>query len=320
MIQIWKEKERASELSLQNLAHCILDIREATKVLGYKDEIKNDPQYLLLKQMVRKVSVAVRKICLDGGGRLLRQCVLSPQLHAILPINGRVQQLRINQERAAYKGFAKFEDGNETEFEFPKAMHEVTVRSPPGIVFGEEGACIVLPPFDKTGKGVKPAKWLKQEVIQIDSVVYTAENLIRLVANLEGAHTNELIPFVVSGLNFDQAGKGNEIQYKMINVVLFGGLSYAQYFVLYTGVQIMYQASYITAAVLNRERKGPEYKKIERPPKDTPAVIHQPVFDTKISYGGNPMFVFGRDGKPDPREGSITKTLMQTPQSVNAVS
>ena len=313
-MQIWEENERASELALQNLAHCVLDIREATQILEHKDDIRRDTGHLLLKQMVRKVAVAVRKISLDGGGRLLRICVSSPRLPAIRMDRGRVRHLQIIQERAPYKGRARFEDGTETEFEFPKAIHEVTMRSLPGIEYREEGACVVRPPFDEAEEGVKLSRWLKQEVIQIDSIVYTAENLIRLVANFEGAHTNELIPFVVSGLNLDQVGKGNEMRYQIMNTVRFGGLSYAQYFVLYTGIQIMHQASHITAEVLNRERRGLEYKKKEHPPADIPAVIQNPVFDTNISYSGNPMFVFGQDGQPDPREGSTTKTLIQAPQ------
>ena len=106
-----------------------------------------------------------------------------------------------------------------------------------------------------------------------------------------------------------------DMKYKLGNLVLFGGLSYAQYFTLYTGLQVMFQARYVTPRILNAESGQVLSADRKIQPTDGDLVIRAPVFSTQVAYAGHPLFVFGGDGKPHPREGSVTMTRISVPEN-----
>lgn len=206
-------------------------------------------------------------------------------------------------------------NGREADFEFPETTHQVSLSPLPGVEFGQSPpACTICPPFDGDRSGLRFRQWLNQKVLQIDSITYTAETLLRLIANYEGAHTSEHLPLVPSGLDVDKVDSGNEMQHRLGNLILFGGLSYAQYFTLYTGLQVMFQARYVTSRIMNAENGQILSSDMERRPTGGDLVIRGPVFSTKIAYAGQPLFVFGDDGKPHAREGSITTTRISVPE------
>ena len=313
MTSIWEPNRRADALVLRNFADCILDIRDAAQTLERKEEIMGDTQHILLKQTVRKVSVAVRKLCLDGGGRLVRRCIDAPALQPVQKVKDG-PTLRLDQKRPGFQGRMVRADGREADFEFPEATHQISLSPLPGVEFGQPPpACTIRPPFDGDRSGLRFRQWLKQKVLQIDSVTYTAETLLRLVANYEGAHTSEHLTLVPSGLDVNQVDTGNEMQYRLGNLILFGGLSYAQYFTLYTGLQVMFQARYVTPRILNAESGQALSADREIRPTGDELVIRGPVFSTKVAYAGHPLFVFGDDGRPHAREGSVTTTMISVP-------
>ena len=313
MTSIWEPNGRADALVLRSFVDCILDIRDAAKSLEKKEEIMRDTQHILLNQTVRKVSVAVRKLCLDGGGRLLKQCIDSPTLQPVQKVKDG-PSLQIDQKRSGIGGKLVLSDGGKVDFTFPPSTHKVILNPLPGIVFGQPHACKIRPPFDGDRCGLRFRQWLKQSVVQIDSVTYTAERLLRLIANFEGAHSNEHLTLVPSGLSLDQVDTGNDMQYRLGNLILFGGLSYAQIFTLYTGLQIMFQARYVTPRILNAKDGQLLSPKGAIPPTDGDLVIRAPVFSTQVAYAGHPMFVFGHDRNPHPREGTVTVTRISVPE------
>lgn len=312
MVEIWKPNERAHDLSLLALAECLLDIRDARDILKQEEAIKKDNHHHLLRQMVRMTAVAVRKI-LDS--KLLETCIYQPTLPAIASVGIR-PRLELKIQRPEHSGVAVSGDGKEEKFSFPEATYEAQVHPLPGVEFGEGGKCTIRPPFATEGDGLKLGRWLNQRVIQIDSVVYTAEKLIRLIANFEGAHTHVLPTIVASGLSIDQVDSGPEMEYRAANIIRFGGLSYAQLFTFYTGIQVMHQASYVVANVLRRQRLGlgpGQTQQDEQPPPTLEVVIADPTFSTQVAYAGQPLYIFGEQHNPHPREGSLTRTVIGVP-------
>ncbi len=311
MVEIWKPNERAHDLSLLALAECIRDIRAAKDILKQREAIKEDKHHHLLRQMVRMTAVAVRKI-LDS--KLLQTCIYQPTLPAMARVGPR-PRLVLKMQRPEHSGVAVSEDGKEEKFSFPETTYEAQVHPLPGVEFGEGGKCTIRPPFATEGAGLKLGRWLNQRVIQIDSVVYSAEKLIRLIANFEGAHTHVLPTMVASGLPIDQIDNGPEMEYRAANIIRLGGLSYAQLFTFYTGIQVMHQASYVAANVLRRQRLGPgsDQAQDEQPPPTLEAVIAEPTFSTQVAYAGQPLYIFGEQHNPHSREGSPTRTVISVP-------
>ena len=91
-------------------------------------------------------------------------------------------------------------------------------------------------PFNTDVQPQKFKAWMNTKVLQIDDVTFTAKDLLREIANNEGAHLGESKKLAMpdaSGLNFDNV---KNQRYKTINTVKFGGLSYAQHFVICTGL------------------------------------------------------------------------------------
>ena len=81
--------------------------------------------------------------------------------------------------------------------------------------------------------------WLKLKVLQINSVGYTLRDALKLVADYDGAHTNDLPAFIAVGVNPEDIDSGRNMKYRLTNSVYFGCLSYIQLVTLYTGLYII---------------------------------------------------------------------------------
>ena len=82
--------------------------------------------------------------------------------------------------------------------------------------------------------------WLAAKILQVNSIGYTVRDALKLVADFEGAHTNDgLLPFVAVGVKPDDVDKGASKRYRMANSVYFGCLSYIHLVVIYSGLFII---------------------------------------------------------------------------------
>jgi len=80
--------------------------------------------------------------------------------------------------------------------------------------------------------------WLGAKALQVNSVSYTVKDALKLVADYEGAHTNELFSVVAVGVNPEAIDRGRNMKYRLVNSVRFGCLSYVQLVVLYTALYL----------------------------------------------------------------------------------
>ncbi len=82
--------------------------------------------------------------------------------------------------------------------------------------------------------------WLATKVLQVNSIGYTVMDALKLVADFEGAHTNDGLPALVAvGVKPDDFDKGISKRYRMANCVYFGCLSYIHLVVIYSGLFII---------------------------------------------------------------------------------
>ena len=96
-------------------------------------------------------------------------------------------------------------------------------------------------PFDWAAEPVKDARWLNSRVLQVDDTTLTAEQLLRMMVNREGAHSerNELASLnFASPVRISLPDVGDEA-YRRANTIKFSHLSYIQIFTYLVGVYIV---------------------------------------------------------------------------------
>ena len=87
-------------------------------------------------------------------------------------------------------------------------------------------------PFDWTASPVKDATWLNRKVLQIDDTVLSAEQLLRMMVNREGAHSDrdDMTQLSISApVKISLPDAGDEA-YGRANTLRFSRLSYIQIF------------------------------------------------------------------------------------------
>ena len=89
--------------------------------------------------------------------------------------------------------------------------------------------------------------WLGARALQVNSVSYTVKDALRLVADYEGAHANELPAWVAVGVNPEDIDKGRNMKYRLVNSVYFGCLSYVHVVALYTALYLTGQMQQLFA-------------------------------------------------------------------------
>ena len=84
---------------------------------------------------------------------------------------------------------------------------------------------------------IRYGPWLKTKSLQIDSTTVTAEDLLNMMVNREGAHSelNELGRMNAGGPLDIKSGDAKDEKYRKANVINFSGISYIQIFTFLVG-------------------------------------------------------------------------------------
>lgn len=131
-----------------------------------------------------------------------------------------------------------FADGKRTIVQIPEYEQRTTIHPLYGVRHDSGHTFIFEMPFNTEARPQKFRAWMNTKVLQIDDMTFTAKDLLREIVNNEGAHLGESKKFAMpdaSSLTFDTV---KNKRYKAVNAVKFGGLSYAQNFVICTGLYI----------------------------------------------------------------------------------
>ena len=230
----WALRTPVDRHALYGLLECVLDIVVALDGIAGDEQPTSLPHAQLA---ARHVSVALRKVLLSSGPGSLRRCIGSPSLHPpvrLVPNASPVRFVRRFDESAFTVSFA---DGESVSLAIPAHDHTTVVYPLCGVQHIAERQFRILSPFDIAASPIKLQRWLNTKVLQVDDVVFSAEDLLRLLANREGAHLDENFP-LVSPVPFDV---DNTQRFAMASAVTFGGLSYPQLFSLFTGLYVANQ-------------------------------------------------------------------------------
>ena len=236
----WKLDAHANGMAVDALLDVVTELGLAVWSVSNKQQLYFvDGGWRVLRSIVRQISVPLRKLCLDNDGDLLRTAIDSPVFHPLGGTKSRYGKMigSGHTQRQEYK--VGYSDGRAETVVVPESEHRFELGRLYGVVFLEEGgACNMHTPFDRNGTPIRMEDWLAAQVLQINSVGYSIRDALALVANFEGAHTNELTPWLAVGVNPDDIDKKGRKKVRLMNSVVFGGLSYAQLVVLYTGLYI----------------------------------------------------------------------------------
>ena len=96
-------------------------------------------------------------------------------------------------------------------------------------------------PFDWTASLVKDATWLNRKILQIDDTILSAEQLLRMMVNREGAHSDrdDMTQLSISApVKISLPDAGDEA-YSRANTLRFSRLSYIQIFAYLVGIYLV---------------------------------------------------------------------------------
>lgn len=228
-------------MTVNAMLNCVTELATAAQRLPTAAKQSDESTALLLLQTaVRQMSVPMRKLCLDERSDLLRRTIAEPMF---LPLGGgkrKFSKATMTWRTQRREMVLEYEGGRKEEVIVPETEYEMEIGRLYGIEFQEDGWCRMRSPFDPTGTEVDMDTWLATKVLQVNSIGYTVRDALKLVADFEGAHTNDELPaFVGVGVKPDEFDKGARKRYRMANCVYFGCLSYIHLVVIYSGLFII---------------------------------------------------------------------------------
>ena len=183
----------------------------------------------------RQISVALRKIILDGNGAMLKRCIENPEIHPMKAPTETAKTLRATQSFNEQNIELAFADGSSKIIRIPEHDYTVSVHPLFGINHQSESRSVLTTPFDLTARTVKFSRWMNTKILEVNDMQFDARSILHLMAVNEGAHNNERLPMMGPVL----PDEDNNSRYSAINGVKFGVFSYMQFFSLFTGLYLV---------------------------------------------------------------------------------
>ena len=237
----WSWNEKAHPMTVDTMLKCVSELATAAQRLQIATKQSDESTALLfLQTAVRQISVPMRKLCLDKKADLLRRTIAEPLFLPMGGEKGKFSKATMTWRTQRRELTLGYEGGGREEVIVPESEHKIEIGRLYGIEFQDDGWCQIRSPFDGLGSGVEMDTWLATKILQVNSVGYTVRDALKLVADFEGAHTNDQLPaFAAVGVKPDDVDKGASKRYRMANCVYFGCLSYIHLIVIYSGLYII---------------------------------------------------------------------------------
>ena len=239
----------------------------------------------------RQISVALRKLLLDGNGSLLKRCIQHPEMH---PMKAPVDNAKTLRGLRSFKKqdlVLSFADGSSSTLNIPAYDHIVTVHPLFGIHHESDRRSVITSPFDLRAKTVKFSKWMNAKILEVHEMHFDARSVLHLMAIKEGAHTSERLPFVGPVL----PDEDNDSRYSAIDGIKFGVFSYMQFFSVFTGLYLtnrVREALGLVASTNDDARAKEMCQLIQLYPRAFP--LHM---NCSVSIAYNPFYVLGKRGE-----------------------
>ena len=287
----WEISKVAGSHELNLTAECIADIAEC--LISIRDLSTSGrlvaPSF---QRQIRFMSVQIRKLILGSDDLLLRRCFV-PRLHPLKVPGDHEPDVLTEWIGGIEIVFTVGESPEERRASFPtEHTHETVVKPLYGLRRIGEKKYLFEDPFDWTATPVKDARWLNGKVVQIDDTVLSAGELLRMMANREGAHSDrdELTHLSLSApVNISLPDAGDEA-YRKANTIKFSRLSYIQIFTYLVGIYLvnMMKASlrHIPAEIARNGASPDTWRTIISAPSEP---LRQPL-DLEKDYGMGAIF------------------------------
>ena len=189
----WQLHPNVHPMTVSTLIDSLIDLGSAAEgLLDKKSLFDTDGGWRVLQAVTRQISVPLRKLCLDNEGALLKKTIASPTFHPLGGQKGRYRRATIAWSSERREWVLTYANGKRETVVVPETKHEIEIGRLYGVDFLEDGWCSIHSPFDLMAPPVSLDAWLDTKALQVNSVSYTVKDALRLVADYEGAHTNEL--------------------------------------------------------------------------------------------------------------------------------
>ena len=220
----------------------------------------------------------IRKLISSGDTQLLRQCFV-PILHPMSKPASTVSTDKLTQwagNQSNTMGTAGSLDTDEFTF---ATEHTTETLVKPLYGLGRTGELLyrLEELVDWSVAPIRYGPWLKTKVLQVDATVITAEDLLNMMVNREGAHTelNEMARVNVGGPIDIKIGDRAAEKYRKANVINFSGISYIQIFTFLFG-HYLAKMMKSTLSQIPEELTGPKVTSdVWRIIMDTPECLAQ---------------------------------------------
>ena len=229
-MQKWRIKSQVDHHALMVFLECTARISKAISdiVEGQGTNAENE---VTVPNAIRNISTGLRSIYLDGNGSLVKRCLEDPNIHPFRYPDQEAYSIEATQRIPRYEADVVLVDGSKHHIVMPE--HDMKTVAHPlfGVSYKKDYTVRLTSPFDKSAHPIKFSKWMNKKTVMVDNFVFTSQELLREMANQEGAHRNEQLPFVAP---LHLGGDKHE-RYRAISKVRFGFYSYLGIFSLFTG-------------------------------------------------------------------------------------
>ena len=297
----WQLHPKVHPMTVDTLLDTVMDLGVAAKgLLDKRSLLDADGSWRVVQAVIRQISVPLRKLLLDDEGALLKKTISSPTFPPLGGKKSRYRRATISWRSERREWVLTDADGKQETVIVPETTHEIEIGRLYGIDFVEDGWCAIHSPFDVLARPIPLDAWLDAKALQINSVSYTVKDALQIVADYEGAHTNELPAWVAVGVNPEDIDKGRKMKYRLLNSVYFGCLSYAHVVALYTALYLTGRMQQLFSKPGNR-LAGVDASPVERSIRDIRTDL---VLRARTVKATHEMIVVGKSNVPRNRRRS----------------
>ena len=185
------------EASIHGFSKCILGISDIAFQLSELSEgLRSSRSPSMLTRCVRQMSVSLRSILLDGGGRVYSD-VWNDGTFPVWPCLQGQRLSKIVVEASPYQevDYTMKHTGEDRTLKVPGYKHGIVVNSLVGIGTSARDRFRILGNEEiwTSARTLTLADWKKQGVFEVDGLVYDLEKLIKTVSDKEGAHIDPVV-------------------------------------------------------------------------------------------------------------------------------
>ena len=287
----WEIRPNVHHRSLYTFLECVAEIaHEFNGLLETTQQDSVTVQLPLLIAAARRISVSVRKILLDRSGALLKDCVVSTDIHPlVLPKNVGPAIFQRHYDATPVTLKSKHGEEHDVNVVVPAFDHITTIHPLYGISHVKGVTFQMHNPFGHSAEPVKFKRWMKTKILEVNGRQFTAEQILREMSNKEGAHI-EYNPATILP-NDSIPVKGDSVLHRECDWVRFNELSYLQIFSIYAGLYLANRTKPTLMGLPIPHDQAVQYmcRTINQCPQD------MTVADVKLRVSNGLSLVFGDD-------------------------